>query len=74
MAKGSPKKSVAESKIRLELGKALLLMANVAAGSLVFQETITQQPFDPWVMLFGVLLVSWLYSLAYLVMRGGGRL
>ncbi len=61
-------------KIYLEVGKAVLLLANLAGGSLVFGQAVAEKPFQLGIAVFGVVFVTWLYSLAVLIMKKGGEM
>ena len=74
MPKGRFKKSDREIKIQMELGKGLILLANLAAGSLLFGQAVSDEPFNFGLAGFGTVLVIWLYSLSVWVMKGGGKL
>ncbi len=61
-------------KIYLEVGKAVLLLANLAGGSLIFGQAVAEKPFQLGIAVFGAVFVTWLYSLAVLIMKRGGEI
>ena len=74
MSTGRLNKLDREFKIQMELGKGLILLANLAAGSLLFGQAVSEEPFNFGLAGFGALLVIWLYSLSVWVRKGGGKL
>jgi hypothetical protein len=60
-------------KARLEVGKHLMLLGNLAAGALVFGQAFSGFEFDFQIALLGLVTLALLYALAVSVMKGGER-
>lgn len=61
------------SQARLEVGKHLMMLANLAAGALLFGQAFSAFPFNLRVAILGVVVVILAYVGAWFFMKGGGR-
>ncbi len=60
-------------KINLEIGKHLMLLGNLAAGALVFGQTVSGLQFKPEVAIAGIAACIILYIVAAYIMKGGKK-
>ena len=73
MARKKDVLSVREFKVRLEIGKHLMLLGNLAVGALVFGQAVSGGPFKSVIALAGILALGVLYTIAVAIMTGGVR-
>ena len=64
-------RSVSRFQARLEVGKNLMMLGNLAAGGLLFGQAFSGFPFNLRVALLGVLVLVLAYVAAWSFMRGG---
>ena len=60
-------------KSRLEVGKHLMMLGNIAAGSFLFGQAVSGQPFDTRVAILGIIVLVLSYVSAWKFMKGGGK-
>ena len=58
---------------RLEVGKHLMMLGNLAAGALLFGQAVSGFPFNVRVAILGVVVLVWAYIGAWWLMKGGGK-
>ena len=58
-------------KAYLEVGKGLIFLANLAAGSLLFNRVLSDKPLRFIEVIIAVVIVLMLYALAFALMTGG---
>ena len=58
---------------RLEVGKHLMMLGNLAAGSLLFGQAFSGHPFNLRTAALGVVVLVVTYVWAILIMKGGDR-
>jgi hypothetical protein len=61
------------SQARLEVGKHLMMLGNLAAGALLFGQAFSGFPFNLRVAILGAIVVVLAYVGAWFFMKGGGN-
>ncbi len=57
---------------RLEVGKHLMMMGNLAASALLFGQALSNYQFNLRAAILGVMIVVFAYVGAWVLMKGGG--
>jgi hypothetical protein len=72
---GRKKAQNVPNKVKLkrnyDTGKSLMSLGNIAAGSLLFGQAFSGFAFDFRIAVLGLVVLAWLYAMAWVLMRGG---